>query len=70
MIALLKCHCRFANQIEGKFETRTSCNSLGPLGAQNKDLSAALKMSLTVVRLYLQCMLHSFMNINNIAQWS
>ena len=37
-----------------------SCNSLSPLGAHNKDLSAASQMLLTVVRLHLQCRVHTF----------
>ena len=38
----------------------TSCNSLSPLGAHNKDLSAASQMLLTVVRLHLQCRVNTF----------
>ena len=36
-----KSHCRFANQVEAANSKRTFGNSLSPLRAQNKDLSAA-----------------------------
>ena len=38
----------------------TSFNSLSPLEAHNKDLNAASQMLLTVVKLHLQCRLHTF----------